>query len=736
MDITLDERTKQDFLTYANSVIKSRAIPRVEDNLKPIHRKILWTMYEDKLFPEKKTSKCASVVGDALHYSPHGDASVYGALVRLSQWWKLRYPLVVFQGNGGNVLGDTAAASRYTETKLSPVGMLMLDELNKNCVDMKPNYSGEQLEPTVLPSRFPWLLCGNNSGIAVGMSSDLVSHNYSEVAEGIKYYLNHKDCTIADLMQFIKGPDFPTGGKIINGEDLLNIYTVGHGAVKIAAHYDISKKGAKTVVTFHDLPYGVEIDSGVKTPLKKLVLDEGYDVFEDIVVEKVGPHNFDIKITLSKDADVAKCIEILFNKTRLCDSVKINNTVIVDGEPKLLNLKQMIEYWVNFRSSIICRVARDDYEKTNHKLTVVIGLQKCMSNIDKVISLIRNADNSSAAKCGLMKEFALTDEQATAVLDMKLGRLSKLDLTELNDSEKEYEETIARLKNIIENESVRYDIIKKDLDDMKKIIGEDSRLTEIYYSKAIANENQPRIKDEYLIYNDGLHVSSGTAAADPGLVDVQFAYSPDELMGYTSEGTMRPINELGAAFVGAFAKNGAAKMVTVTKNGNVKVSLASDYKFKTDEKLMRIKDGDQLVFAGLAGDDDYLMLFNGERNVLRLAVKDLAVATKMTVGVKSGFNAVKSAAIVKESDNLLFVTKDNKGKLTPVKDFSIDSRGNKGQIVAEGTSFMRKFDDGREYMYLMPQNGKPISIARGKVSIKGRTAVGAALTSRTILQVI
>ena len=182
----LDERSKQDFLVYANSVIKARAIPSVEDNLKPIHRKILWTMYEDKLYPEKKTTKCASVVGDALHYSPHGDSSVYGALVRLSQWWKLRYPLITMQGNCGNILGDGAAASRYTECKLSPVGMLMLEDLNKDCVDMKPNYSGEQMEPVVLPSRFPWLLCGNNSGIAVGMSSDLVSHNYTEVAAAIK----------------------------------------------------------------------------------------------------------------------------------------------------------------------------------------------------------------------------------------------------------------------------------------------------------------------------------------------------------------------------------------------------------------------------------------------------------------------------------------------------------------------------------------------------------------------
>ena len=281
------------------------------------------------------------------------DSSIYEALVRLSQWWKLRYPLVTMQGNNGNIFGDKSAASRYTEAKLSEIGLLMVENTNKESVEFKPNFDASTEEPITLPSRFPWLLCGNNSGIAVGMSSDLVSHNFTEVANGIKYYIDHQDCSIADLMQYIKGPDFPTGGKIINGEDLLNIYTTGRGAVKIMSHYDISKKGNKTVLIFHDLPYGVDIDNGIKAPLKKLVIDDGYEVFEDINIEKVGNRQFDIKITLSKDADVAKCLEILFNKTRLCDSIKINNTVIINGEPQLLNLKEMIQYWVNYRSNII-----------------------------------------------------------------------------------------------------------------------------------------------------------------------------------------------------------------------------------------------------------------------------------------------------------------------------------------------------------------------------------------------
>ena len=276
----IDEKSKQDFLIYANSVIKSRAIPSVEDNLKPIHRRILWSMYESKFTPDKPTVKSAKVVGNVMGaYHPHGDSSIYEAIVRLSQWWKLRYPLVEMQGNCGNILGDGAAASRYTECRLSKIGMFMLEDINKDCIDWRPNFDNSCEEPVILPSKFPYLLCGNNSGIAVGMGSDLVSHNFTEVSEAIKYYIHNKDCSIADLMKYIKGPDFPTGGVIMNGEELLDIYTKGIGSVKVYSHYDISKKGNKTLVTFHDLPYGVEIDDGIKKPLKKLVLEDGYDVF-------------------------------------------------------------------------------------------------------------------------------------------------------------------------------------------------------------------------------------------------------------------------------------------------------------------------------------------------------------------------------------------------------------------------------------------------------------------------
>lgn len=736
----LNERSKNDFLVYANSVIKSRAIPSIEDNLKPIHRRILWSMYENKYYNDKPTVKCARVVGNVMgSYHPHGDLSIYEALVRLSQWWKVRYPLIELQGNGGNLLGDGAAASRYTECRLTKVGMMLLEDIEKNCVDTRPNFDESTTEPVSLPSKFPYLLCGNNSGIAVGMSSDLVSHNFTEVMGAINYYMDHKDCSIADLMQFIKGPDFPTGGLITNGEELLNIYSTGRGSIKVYSHYEISKKGAKTVITFKDIPYGVEIDSGVKAPLKKLVLDDGYDIFEDIDVRKAGPRNFDILVTLSKNADVAKALEILFAKTRLCDSIKINQTVLVNGEPKLLNLKELIAYWVNYRSDIIKKIAATDYQKTNHKLTVTLGLQKCMSDIDLLVSLIRNSDNRAAAKIAIMKAFELNDEQADAVLDMKLSKLSRLDLTELNDEEKNLRETLAKLKNIMDNEENRYNIIREQLKEIKGVLGKDERLTEIQFTRPVEGltTDEPLIKKEWQIYRDGLHGSvDGTTVVTNDLVDVVFAYGPEDIYAYSADGELGIISELAGKIEGAAVKDSQKKVVAVTANGNIKVSSIEEYKLKKSEKVMKLKDGDSIKFVGFCDDDDFLMLYDGNAHVLKLAIKDLPVASKMTLGVKSGFTAIASAAVVKDNSLLLFATSDNKGKFTAVKDFTADSRGNKGQLVPENTKYMRLFDENRENIYLIPKQGNAVTLARNKLSVKGRTAIGASMTSRAVIGII
>lgn len=735
-----DERSSQDFGIYANSVIKARAISRVEDNLKPIHRKALWTLFENKVYDKSETVKCARIVGLMLTYSPHGDASAYGAMVRLGQWWKIRYPLVYIHGNMGNILGDGPAAMRYTECRLTSIGMAMLDGIKNDCVPFKKNYDGTCEEPVILPSKFPYLLCGNNMGIAVGLSASLVSHNFSEVCNAISYYMEHKDCSVADLLKFIQGPDFPTGGRILNGEDLLSIYTNGVGAVKVQAHYEILKENQKTRIVFTDLPYGVEVENGVKKPLKKLVLDEGNTEFEDIIVEG-GSTLSSLKITvvLSKNANVGKCLEVLFQKTGLQSTVKINQTVIVNGQPRTLSLKEMIASWVDYRSAIVKKIKEDEYGKTNHKLTVVIGLQKCMSDIDKLISLIRNSANRTYARDAIMKEFELNIEQADAVLDMKLSKLSKLDLTELNDEETNLEQTLAALKKIIEDETLRFDIIKKELQEIKKSIGEDNRLTEILYNRPVEGTVAAEIavKKEYLVYPNGLRpFIDGNFTVDNDLVASVMSYNSQDIYGFNKVGDIMPIN-IATDIIGACVKSDKKdKVVSVTKNGNIKVSLASQYKLNKSEKVMKLKEDDELIFASFCNDNDYLILFDKQENkVLKLSIKDLTVASKATLGVKSGYDTITCAAIATNNDKLLCVN-NGKGKFTSVKDFSVDNRGNKGQSVAEETTYIATFEDGRTNIYVIPKMGKTTLVDSKKLSIKSKTASGVNLSNKIIVKIV
>lgn len=740
----LDTRSTNNMLVYADSVNRARAIPVAVDNLKPIHRKILYTLYITKLTSDKKYAKSMATVGEVLKlFSPHGDAATYGALARLAQSWKLRYPLVDGQGNFGNLLGDGPAAARYTNAKLTRIGDLMLEDIDKDCVDFVPNYDETTVEPLTLPSKFPFVLCGNNAGIGVSLSSDVVSHNFTEVKGAIEYYMDHKDCTIADLMKFIKGPDFPTGGRIINGEDLYQIYSTGRGVLKMEAHYDIKQSGAKTLIIFHDIPYGVEIEEGVKAPLKKMILDEGYEQFENIDIKKTKENFFDITITIGKKANVAQSLNLLLTKTKLAASVKVNNTFVLDNKIVTLNLKQMVETYVNYRSNIIKRIAQNDYEKTNHKLTIVLGLQKCMSNIDRVISIIRNADSPAAAKAQLMPEFNLNSDQADAVLDMKLGRLSRLDVQDLNKKQKSYEETLAVLKDRIENESARFAVIKSDLEEIKKIVGKDERLTEITYGSApvitAQGENIPitlptnTIKKILFTYADGQTKDKFEPLGQ--LIAVNSAYGHNDICVYNAAGDMGVVVDNP---IGAFNKNNGAKIVCVTANGNIKCSVKSSYKFSgtKPEKALKLKEGDQVVLVAAANDDDYVIVNGGGGRIFKFAVKDLTVATKATVGVKTGFAHVESAIACMDSDTLFMVGNDNKGKLTLAKDISVDKRGNKPQSIYESTQWIGICNEDREGLFVIPKRGNNFLVKREELSLKGKTAAGASVSTRQIAKIL
>ena len=746
---SLDELSKYEFLSYASSVIYSRAIPLIEDGLKPIHRRILYTLYKTKLTSDKEPKKSMATVGEVLKLSPHGDTATYEAMVRLGQWWKLRYPLVEMQGNCGNLLGDPAAAARYTNAHLSKIGDLMLEDITKDAVDFKPNYDESMDEPITLPCRFPNILCNPSSGIAVGISSDLAAHNFTEVMGAIEYYLTHGEAetTIDNILEFIKGPDYPTGGTIYTTyQDLKTIYGSGRGSFKIFANYDISKKSnGQVVVTFHDLPYGTTIDGGVKAVLHKMVLEDGITNFESIDTQKVGPYNFDIIITLAKNANVGASIELLYNKTHLCSSAKINQTFIVDGEPRTLSLLEMIKRWCAYRSSVIKRIAVKDRDTYQSKLTIILGLEKCTSNIDLLISIVRNATSRSDAAAQLMQAFEITAVQANAVLDMKLSKLNKLDIQELVNEQKDLDNKIADTTDIIENENRRNKIIIEQLHEIKQLIGEDKRRTTIVLQDANTSAAvSDRIQQEWLIYEDGLHgTTDGKLTITNNLVDAVIAYDSRDIYCYDKDGNFGSLSAMTSAghlIAGAAVNSAAAtKIVVVTKNGNIKVSNISEYskvfeKGKID-KLLKLKDGDAVLTAAIAADSDYVLLL-AQDHIVKLAVADLPIASKMTVGVKSGYDTINAAVVTNDASKLLLVTTGNgkaQGKVTTVKDFSVNKRGAQGQNVPEGTVFMHEFQDARQNIYVTLNSGNlGVVVDRNKVSLKSRTAVGAALVNRAV----
>lgn len=724
--ITFNKKAEENFLIYAGAVIKSRAISNIEDNLKPVHRRILFSMHENKLTPTSKTMKSGRVVGDVMgKYHPHGDAAVYDALVRLAQPWKMRYPLIHIQGNLGNVLGDGPAASRYTETRLTEIGGYMLEGINKKPVPFKPNYDDSLQEPTLLPSKFPNVLCNGSMGIAVGLSASLVPHNYNEVADAIIARLG--DSTIEAAISKIKGPDFPMGGLIINGEELEHIYQTGRGTVKLRANYKIEKVGGYTHLVFTDIPYLVEIESGIIQKLKKLVVEENYDQFNDIINNTDDKH-VEIRVVLNKYASVDSALAILFSKTNLEQTVKINNTMLQGGEPKTFSLIEMIDAYIEHRHRIISAIAQKDYESAAHKLTVVIGLQKCLSDIDLLIKTIRNADNRNAAKIELMRIFDLNEEQANAILDMKLARLSKLDVIELNTEEQNLEKEVAKLKDIVNNRATRNTIIAAELNDMRKVAG-DKRRTTIMTAEDKIQDFEKLMPQTYFISNTSISSNAPSGKLQGTII----ARNIQEIAAFSADGALSDAVQ-ATNIAGAILKENKDLLVSITQGGYIKATKAEEYK-NWRGKVAKVKDGDVLLYAGFANGDDYVLALGTSGLIVKMAVSELSVTGKNTLGSQMGLGPVVAAAIVSDADFVFIADKNQKGKITSVRDFNIGSRVSKGQVINEGANCLLPIA-GRESIIAVDSKGKTQVVKLSKFATKSKTATGATISTRTLEKII
>ena len=479
IDVEINREVRKAFLDYSMSVIVQRALPDVRDGLKPVHRRILYTMFENNLYPEKPYRKCADTVGAVLgRYHPHGDASVYDAMVRLAQNFSMRYTLVDGHGNFGTVDGDPAAAYRYTESRMSKISMRMLQDIDKDTVDFESNYDDRLKEPTVLPTRFPNLLVNGSSGIAVGMATNIPPHNMKEVVEGVEYLIDHPDCDSLDLMQFIKGPDFPTAGIIMGTKGIKEAYSTGRGKIYIRARAEIVEDKSdhyKIIVT--ELPYQVK-KAELISKIAELVKDkrlEGISGIKDFTNRK-GMH---VEISLKRDANPQVVLNNLYKLTQMQITFGVIMLALVDGVPKILTLKQMLQNYVKFREEVITRRVKYDLKKAEARAHILEGLKKAIDIVDDIIATIRACKGGkSEAKLAIMEKFEFDDPQATAIVNFQLGQLAGLEIEKIIKEMEELEKKIADFRDILEHEERVFGIIKEESKEIVEKFG-DERKTEI-----------------------------------------------------------------------------------------------------------------------------------------------------------------------------------------------------------------------------------------------------------------
>ena len=479
IDIEINKEVRKAFLDYSMSVIVQRALPDVRDGLKPVHRRILYTMFENNLYPEKPYRKCADTVGAVLgRYHPHGDASVYDAMVRLAQNFSMRYTLVDGHGNFGTVDGDPAAAYRYTESRMSKISMRMLQDIDKDTVDFESNYDDRLKEPAVLPTRFPNLLVNGSSGIAVGMATNIPPHNMKEVVEGVEYLIDHPDCDSLDLMQFIKGPDFPTAGIIMGTKGIKEAYSTGRGKIYIRARAEIVEDKSdhyKIIVT--ELPYQVK-KAELISKIAELVKDKRLEGISDIkdFTNRKGMH---VEISLKRDANPQVVLNNLYKLTQMQITFGVIMLALVDGVPKILTLKQMLQNYVKFREEVITRRVKYDLKKAEARAHILEGLKKAIDIVDDIIATIRACKGGkSEAKLAIMDKFGFDDPQATAIVNFQLGQLAGLEIEKIIKEMEELEKKIADFRDILEHEERVFGIIKEESREIVEKFG-DERKTEI-----------------------------------------------------------------------------------------------------------------------------------------------------------------------------------------------------------------------------------------------------------------
>ena len=779
MPLELEDELKKSFISYAMAVIVSRALPDVRDGFKPVHRRIIYAMTELGVTPDKPHRKSARIVGDVLgKYHPHGDSAVYYSMVRMAQSFSMRYLLVDGQGNFGSVDGDDPAAMRYTEARMSKICLELTRDLDKETVDFYPNFDETLMQPEVLPSRFPNLLVNGSSGIAVGMATNIPPHNLGEVIDGVCHMIDHPDCTVEDLMQFIKGPDFPTGAVILGKSGIHEAYRTGKGRIIVRAKTDIEPMGnGRDRIVVTEIPYMVN-KARLVEKIAELVHEKRLEGVSDIRDES-DRRGMRIVIELKKDVNANVVLNFLYKHTQLQDTFGAIMLALVNGEPKYLSLREMIRHYIDHQKDVIVRRTRYDLNKAEARAHILEGLLIALDHIDEVIALIRASRTDAEARDGLMSRFGLTEKQATAILDMRLRRLTGLERDKIEAEYQELLKQIEYFRAVLANERMVLDIIKTEITDIRNRFADERRTEitaldgEIDVMDLIQEEDMvvtlthfgyvKRLpKATYRAQKRGGKGIIGATTREEDFVEQLFVTSThDPLMFFTDRGRAYQLRcyeipeagrmARGTAIVNLLPIEGGEKvtamlpvpeekvaghyLVMATRMGLIKRTELKDFENLRRSGLIAIvlREEDELIGVALTDGTRDVLLGTRGGMAIRFSETDVRVMGRVSMGVKSielaEGDEVVAMSIVEEGEQVLSITRNGFGKRTEIDEYRVQSRGGKGikaMNLTEKTGLLagQLLVDEDEDILLITDDGTVIRTPVSSISTHGRNTQG------------
>ena len=778
----IEKEMKTAYIDYAMSVIVSRALPDVRDGLKPVHRRILYAMHEDGITSDKPYRKCANTVGSVLgRYHPHGDASVYDAMVRLAQEFSMRYTLIDGHGNFGSIDGDPPAAMRYTEARMDKISNYMMADIEKNTVNFMPNYDDRLQEPTVLPAKIPALLINGSSGIAVGMATNIPPHNLTEIVDGLIKIIDSDNVTDEELMEIVKGPDFPTGALILGKEGIKQAYTTGRGKITLRAETEIEEmSGNRQRIIVSSLPYQVNKAKLIKT-ISDLVKEKRVEGISDVRDESDRKDKVRVVVELKRDANAQVVLNQLYKHTQMQDTFGIIMLALVDGEPKILTLKQCMECYIDHRKEVVLRRTQFELDKAEARAHILEGLKIALDNIDEIINIIRNSYDDAKEK--LMDRFGLSDIQAQAILDMRLKTLSGLQREKIENEYDEIMKLIAHLKEILGSERLVFDVIKEELLEVKDKFG-DNRKTKIVAAEG-EFEIEDLIKEEQTVITlshfgyikrmpidtyksqkrGGKGITGMTTREEDFVKQIFTASTHDTLLFFTNKGKVYRLRGYeipeagrtarGTAIVNLLSVDRGEKVSAVitlsnfaegkyllmaTKNGTIKKTPLQEYDSvrKSGLQAITLKENDELIDVRMTDGQDNVVLVTHQGLCITFKEDDVRPMGRVTQGVigiklNEGDEVIGMEPIIEGSKaTLLAITENGFGKRTELDEYRVQARGGKGVLTYKITPKTGKIvgiriATGDEDVMLITNTGTIIRLKVKDISVLGRSTQGVTL---------